>query len=202
MVPPDARRHAAATARNRDPILNVLRTVLPADGRWLEVASGSGEHTAHFASAFPHIQFQPSDVEDGALASIDAWTAFGEAPNIAPALILDVRSAQWPVAGELDVIYNANMIHISPWACCLGLMRGAGTYLRVGGMLILYGPYRVDGVHTAPSNDAFDRSLRQQDSSWGVRDLEAVVAAAADAGLALEGRHQLPANNQLLVFRR
>jgi len=177
----------------------VLRTLVPTSGDWLEVASGTGEHTAHFAAAFPALRFQPTDFDPAALASIDGWAADAGLTNVAPARRLDASSDTWPV-DAVDVIYNANMIHISPWACCLGLLRGAARHLRPGGLLITYGPYRIGGAHTAPSNEAFDASLRQRDPSWGVRDLEAVLEAAESQGLKLAARHAMPANNQLLVL--
>ena len=197
----DHRRAAPHVARNAAPIADVLRDVLPGRGLVLEIASGSGEHALHFARAFPGLSFQPSDAEPAALRSIDAWRADAGLPNLLPALALDVRAAEWPIAAA-DAILCINMIHISPWAATEGLMRGAGRLLAPGAPLYLYGPYRQAGVATAPSNEAFDESLRARDPDWGLRDLEAVVAEAARNGLRLDGVTPMPANNLSLVFRR
>jgi SAM-dependent methyltransferase len=191
------RLHNAAAERNRQPILEVLQRTLPASGRLLEIASGTGQHAAHFGAALPGWCWQPSDRDDSAFASIQAWTE--NLPNVLPPLRLDVTDSEWPVAGA-DAVYCANMIHIAPWEACLGLMRGAACCLVPRGLLILYGPYRIEGEHTAPSNAAFDADLKQRDPAWGVRDLEAVAEAAAAQGLALRERIAMPANNQMLVF--
>ncbi|MFC0387777.1 DUF938 domain-containing protein [Muricoccus vinaceus] len=193
------RRQAPAAARNRGPILAVLRDWLPAEGLVLEVASGSGEHAVHFAEALPGLVFQPSDPDAGALASIDAWAE--EAANIRGAVRLDAASADWPV-GAVDAVVCINMIHIAPWAAAEGLVRGAAARLPSGGPLVLYGPYRVGGAHTAPSNAAFDADLRARDPAWGVRDLEAVAALAGDAGFGAPEVRAMPANNLMLRFRR
>ncbi len=195
----DARLHAPAAERNREPILGVLERVLPATGTVLEVASGTGQHVAHFAAALPGLTWQPSEIDGAMIASILAWTR--GLPNVRPPIRLDVCAASWPV-GTLDAIYNANMIHIAPWDACLGLLAGAGRQLRAGGLLVLYGPFRRGGAHTAPSNAAFDGNLRAQDPRWGVRDIEAVDDAAAAQGLVPVERVEMPANNQLVVWRR
>jgi hypothetical protein len=191
----DPRRFAPAAARNRDAILAVLRDVLPARGTVLEVASGSGEHAIHFAAAFPGLVFQPSDPDADARASIDAWAA--GAPNVRPAIALDAAAA-WP-ALRADVVLCINMIHIAPWAACEGLVRGAAA---LDAMLVLYGPFRRGGRHTAPSNAEFDASLRARDPAWGVRDIDAVAALAAAAGFAAPEVTEMPANNLTVVFRR
>lgn len=197
----DARRFAPAAARNRGPILAVLRTLLPARGLVLEVASGSGEHAIHVAADFPALTVQPSDPDPEARASITAWTAEAGLPNIRPALALDAGAADWPLAAA-DAVLCINMIHIAPWPATEGLVRGAARLLPPGGPLILYGPFRRGGAHTAPSNAAFDDSLRAQDPRWGVRDLEAVAALAAAAGFGAPEVTAMPANNLVLVFRR
>ncbi|MCK8785535.1 class I SAM-dependent methyltransferase [Roseomonas sp. NAR14] len=197
----DARRHAPAAARNRDPILQALRPRLGGTGHLLEVASGTGEHILHLARALPGIEFQPSDPDPGARASIDAWAAEASLPNLRPALALDAASPDWP-ATRAEAVLCINMIHIAPWAAALGLLRGAARLLPPGGPLFLYGPFRRNGAHTAPSNDAFDRDLRARDPSWGVRDLEDVAAAAAAAGFMVPEVIAMPANNLSLVFRR
>jgi SAM-dependent methyltransferase len=195
----DARRHAPAAARNRKPILAVLRRVLPARGCVLEVASGAGQHVAHFAAALPGLTWQPSEVDPELHASIVAWTR--QLANVRPPLRLDATSAPWPVTG-IEAVFSANLIHIAPWQVCLGLVRGASRHLAPGGLLVVYGPFRIDGRHTADSNAAFDRQLRETDPRWGVRDLEAVREAASHHGLELEERVPMPANNQTLLFRR
>src|SRR5262245_17571049 len=171
----EPRRYAGATQRNRVPILDVLRRVLPTDALVLEVASGTGEHALFFAQSLPGIRWQPSDVDAAARASIAAWCV--DVPNVRAPLALDVTEEVWPIDGA-DAVVCINMIHIAPWPVCEGLMRGAGRILRPGGVLFLYGPYRVGGAHTAPSNVAFDERLRSENPAWGVRDLEAVVACA------------------------
>jgi SAM-dependent methyltransferase len=195
------RQHAPATARNRDPILGVLRRALPPSGCVLEVASGTGEHAAYFAAALPHLTWQPSDPEPHARASIDAWAAHAGVPNLRPALALDARAQAWPV-DDADAVVCINMIHIAPWEACEGLMAGAGRLLAPGQALITYGPYKVDGTHTAPSNESFDASLRARDPRWGVRDVDEVSTAAARHDLHLVERAPMPANNFCLVFQR
>jgi SAM-dependent methyltransferase len=197
----DPRRHAPATDRNRQPILEVLARVLPPQGIVLELASGTGQHAAYFAAALPGLIWQPSDLDPEGFASISAWAASAGVANVRPPIRLDATQEPWPV-DTVDAVFNANMIHISPWPVCVGLMRGAGSHLAPGGVLVLYGPFRVAGAHTAPSNAAFDADLRQRDPAWGVRDLEAVIEAAATSGLVFEERVPMPANNQTLVFRR
>jgi uncharacterized protein DUF938 len=193
----EERRFAAAAERNREPILAVLRRVLPARGTMLEIASGTGQHVAHFAQALPALTFQPSEREREMHASIASWCA--GLPNVLPPLLLDVTHAPWPIA-RCDALFNANMIHIAPWPVCEALLRGAARCLAPDAPLVLYGPFRIGGTHTADSNAAFDARLRGQDPSWGVRDLEAVCELAAANGFALRERVAMPANNQTLIF--
>ncbi|RAI60866.1 DUF938 domain-containing protein [Roseicella frigidaeris] len=197
----NARRHAPATQRNRDPILAVLRRVLPARGLVLEVSSGTGEHAVHVAAALPGLVWQPSDPDPAARASIAAWAGEARLPNLRPPLALDAAAPDWPL-DRADAVVCINMLHIAPWAAGLGLLRGAARLLPTGGPLILYGPYRQGGRHTAPSNAAFDASLRAQDPDWGLRDLEAVAEAAAAAGFGAPEIIAMPANNLALTFRR
>ncbi len=194
----NAKRHAPATERNRDPILEVLREVLPASGLVLEIASGSGEHAVHFASALPTLTFQSSDPDPDAVASIAAWGWEANLPNLRTPLQLDA-SADWAF-DHADAILCINMIHISPWAATLGLLRNAARILSVGAPLYLYGPYRREGIPTTPSNEAFDQSLKARNPEWGLRIVEDVVAAAA--GFDLERLVEMPANNLSLIFRR
>ena len=197
----DPRRFAPSAARNRDPILDVLKHHLPPTGLVLEIASGSGEHVTHFAAALPDLTFQPSDPDAEARASIDAWVRELGLANVRPAVLLDAQSEAWPLK-RADAIVCINMIHISPWAATIGLMRGAARILPPDGVLYLYGPYRRDGRHTAPSNAEFDESLRQRDPSWGVRDLEAVSALAAECGFGPPTVVPMPANNLSVRFTR
>jgi hypothetical protein len=190
-----------AVARNRDPILAVLRRVLPAQGTVLEIASGTGEHAVHFAAGLPHLTWQPTDTDADALRSTGAHSASAQLPNLLPVLELDVCAPSWPVTGA-DAMVAINMIHIAPWTAAEGLMAGAGRLLAAGSVLYLYGPFKEHGRHTAPSNAAFDDSLRARDPRWGVRDLDEVAALARRHGLALVERIAMPANNQSLVFHR
>ena len=200
-TPPSARRHSPAAERNRAPILLELERLLPARGTALEIASGSGQHAAHFAAALPGWQWQPSDGDASALASIDAWCAgFG---NVRPAIAIDVLRSPWPhVPERVDLIFCANMLHISPWPTCAALMRGAARHLAPDGVLVVYGPFVVDDTPTAPSNLAFDAELRARDPAWGLRRLADVASAAEAEGLRLRERAALPANNLLVVFAR
>lgn len=191
----------AAPERNKAPLLAVLEQVLPASGTLLEVASGTGQHAVHFARHLPSWTIQPSDVDADNLVSIEAWVREANLPNLRLPLQLDVCDGDWDVA-PLDALFNANMIHIAPWEVAVGLLSGAARHLLPGGLLIMYGPFRIGGQHTAPSNQAFDDSMRQRDVRFGVRDLEAVVTLAEQHGLALQERIEMPANNQVLVFKR
>jgi SAM-dependent methyltransferase len=193
----DPRREAPAVARNRDALLAVLRGMLPAQGLVLEVACGTGEHAVHIASTLPGLTWQPSDPSPEARASTDAWAA--GVPNIRRALALDAASWPWPI-GQADAVLCVNMIHIAPWAACLGLLRGAAATLPAGAPLILYGPYIRAGVPTAPSNLDFDASLKARNPAWGLRALEDVAAAAQ--GFTLEQVVGMPANNLTVMFRR
>ena len=197
----DPRLQAPAVARNRDVILDVLRRALPARGVVLEVASGSGEHAVHFAAALPGLTFQPSDPDPARRASIDAWGREAGLENLLPAVDLDAAAPVWPVTAA-DAVLCINMIHIAPWAAAQGLVAGAARLLASGGALVLYGPYRRGGAHTAPSNAAFDADLRARNPSWGVRDLEAVDALARSAGFMPGEAVEMPANNLTVIFRR
>jgi hypothetical protein len=193
----DPRRFAPATLRNRAPLLAALQGLLPPAGLVLEVASGSGEHCAHFATALPGLTFQPSDPQAENCASIDAWCA-GLA-NVRPALALDAMAAPWPLA-RAQAVLCINMIHIAPWAATLGLLRGAAAVLPAGAPLVLYGPLLRAGVPTAASNLEFDESLRARDPAWGLRALEDVAVAAE--GFGAPTVIDMPANNLTVVFRR
>lgn len=193
------RLHAPAAERNAGPILAVLRTVLPTQGQVLEVASGTGQHVAAFAEALDSLRFLPTDLSPERFDSVRAWTE--GLSNVAEPRVLDVTQPAWPVDAA-DAVLCANMIHIAPPEATPGLMRGAARVLPTGAPLVLYGPFRVDGAHTAPSNEAFDVSLKARDPRWGVRDLAWVDRHATEAGLQRARRIEMPANNLILVFRR
>ena len=216
-MPDPARLSSPAAERNRQPILEVLRRVLPPSGRALEIASGSGQHVSWFARHLPAWTWQPTEYAATSLPSIAAWSVLGAddvaesppanasegpLPNVLPPLQLDVCAPDWPVAGVFDAITCANMIHASPPATLPGLMRGAGRHLAPGGLLVTYGPYLLDDEPLTASNIEFDAWLRTRDPSWGIRRLADVVAHARDAGLRLRERIAMPANNLMLVFER
>lgn len=201
----DARLEWPATARNRDPILEQLTPLLADVDSVLEIASGTGEHTVHFAAAHPDVTFQPSDIEDAHRASVDAWAAHLALANVRTALDLDVTVDGWWAALPSPapaLVYCANMIHIAPWAACEGLIVGAGQLLAPGRSLVLYGPFLQRDVETAASNAAFDASLQGRDPNWGIRALEAVDTVANANGLTREATHAMPANNLFVVYRK
>lgn len=199
------RRFAPSVMRNREPILDFLKTVLIEPGSVLEVGSGTGEHGAWFAPRLPHLTWQPTEFDPDMHKSITAWAADAGAENIVPPQTLDVLDKTWLPAEGLDdlvAIFSSCVVHITPWAVTEALFRGAGKYLPTGGSLILYGPFIIDGEPTAPSNADFDAWLRSQDPDWGIRDLNDVTELGEDCGLTRETVAQMPANNLSLVFRR
>jgi SAM-dependent methyltransferase len=197
---PEGALSAPAAARNRAPILEVLKAQLPERGTVLEIASGSGEHAAWFAAALQAITWQPSDLSAQALRSIAAWRGAASLPNLLAPVALDVTAPEWPIAAA-DAIVCINMIHIAPWRAAEGLVAGAARLLPAGAPLVLYGPFR-EGGSTAPSNAAFDQDLRTRNGEWGVRELDAVTALAARHGFTRTARVAMPANNLSLVFRK
>ncbi|NDJ16336.1 DUF938 domain-containing protein [Myxacorys almedinensis] len=209
------RHYAPATTRNRDPILNILRHVLPPTGTVLEISSGTGEHAVYFAPRLAPHRWLPSDPNPIARESIEAWRSHEVADNLYPAIALDASAPVWSIEQPqlpeelqntnfkretISAIVNINMIHIAPWSACLGLMSGAKRLLPHGGILYLYGPFKQNGKHTASSNAAFDESLRRQNSEWGVRDLDDVIAVARAQQLLLLNTYEMPANNLSVVF--
>lgn len=211
----DVRQYAPATQRNREPILEVLRQILPL-GTVLEVSSGTGEHAVFFAPRLYPRKWIPSDLNPVARASIAAWRQYCPADNLYPPIALNVCDPVWIVEQEklpeplqginfnrdpIVAIININMIHIAPWTACLGLMAGAERILPQGGILYLYGPFKQSGKYTASSNAAFDESLRAQNPEWGVRDLDEVVAAAQAQNMSLVKTYQMPANNLSVIFQ-
>ncbi len=199
----DARQYAPATQRNRELILKVLSDNLTPTSNVLEIASGTGEHAVFFASRFKSWSWIPSDINPTARESIIAWKNASNLNNVALPLAIDVTQDNWIEQVEqrkIDVIVNINMIHISPWSACVGLMEGAAEILSPGGILYLYGPFKRNGKHTAISNAQFDRSLQDRNSTWGVRNLEMVVETANNAGLQLQQVIEMPANNLSVIF--
>jgi cyclopropane fatty-acyl-phospholipid synthase-like methyltransferase len=196
----DARRFSPSTARNAAPILAVLKEVLPARGRVLEIASGSGEHAVAFARAMPGIDWQTSDPDPEARASCAAWIAHEALDNVALPLAIDVQAKDWGVEGPFDAIVAINMIHYSPWASTSALFEGAVGLLRQGGIVFLYGPYRRNGQHTAPSNEVFEAWLKERDPAFGVRDVGDVEREAGRFGFSLLRAVEMPANNFSLIF--
>ncbi len=190
------RLSSPAAERNRDAIADVLERWLPDTGLVLEVASGTGEHAVHFARRFPALMWQPSDPDPEARTSIAAWS---EGAAVRPPMALDAASGDWPIE-RAAAILCINMVHISPWRATLGLFAVAARVLEPGAPLILYGPYRREAVPTAPSNEAFDLSLKARDPAWGLRRVEDVAAVSSD--FALIELVKMPANNLMLLFRR
>jgi hypothetical protein len=197
----DDRQYAPATLRNRDLIVDVLRDVLPTTGVILEIASGSGEHIVHFARHFPALVFQPSDPEPDARLSAAAWVSATGVRNVRAPIALDAAHSVWPIESA-DGIICINMVHISPWAATLGLIKGAAAILPPASPFYLYGPYIREGFATAPSNQAFDLNLRDRNPSWGLRHLEAVAAMAQSVGFSAAVITEMPASNLSVVFRR
>jgi SAM-dependent methyltransferase len=197
----EAKRFAPATERNRDAISAVLSEILPQSGTVLEVASGTGEHIVHFAAAFPHLRWQPSDYDEAGLSSIAAWARESGLPNILPPVRIDASAANWPVL-LADAIVCINMVHIAPWVATDGLFAGAARLLANGAPLYLYGPYRETGVSTAESNEAFDSSLKERNCDWGLRQVDDMVSLGTEHGFTLDQRTAMPANNLSLVFRK
>ena len=200
MTPPD---YSPAADRNKQAILEVLLRVLPERGNALEIASGTGQHVAWFASGLPGWAWQPSDAQPDGFASITAWVTEQDVRNVRAPVVIDVMAPHWlPDQPSFDLIYCANMLHIAPWATCAALMHGSAQHLAPGGRLITYGPYLENDVPTSPGNLAFDESLRESNPAWGIRRSEDVKTQAAKAGLQLLSRHAMPANNLLLVWVR
>jgi len=197
----DLRQTAPSVERNRAPILTVLQRELRAGANVLELASGSGEHAIFFARAMPGVTWQSSDPDANARASIEAWRTSEARPNVLAPVDIDLTAADWRTPREsYDALIAINVIHISPWEATLGLMAGAGRLLAPAGKLITYGAYKRGGEHTAPSNESFDQWLKARDPRFGVRDLEAVEAAASEQGLTLRETIAMPANNFMLIF--
>jgi cyclopropane fatty-acyl-phospholipid synthase-like methyltransferase len=195
---------SAAAERNKQPIAEQLLTLLPAHGKVLEIASGSGQHTAYFAAAMPGIHWQPTEPLESSLASIRARQAASAMANVGTPRRLDVLDADWRQPCDFDAVLCINMIHISPWETTAALFAGAARHLKAqgAGLAVLYGPFRENGQHTAPSNEAFEGWLRSLDPRYGVRNLEDVESTARAAGFERASLVRMPANNLLLAFRR
>ncbi len=198
--PAAMKRFSPASERNKDPILDVLRGVVPAQGRVLELSAGSGQHTVHFAAAFTGVEWQPSDIDESALLSVAAHRDEAALANVLDPMRVDVTALDWGV-DAVDVVLSINMIHITPWACSQGLFAGAARVLRSGGALVTYGPYNVDGAFTSDGNARFDASLRSRDPRWGIRDLADLLGLAEAAGFMREAVVDMPANNKTVIYR-
>jgi hypothetical protein len=197
----DARRFFAAVPRNRDFIFEILSRLLPSPAQVVEIASGSGEHAVHMASKLPHITWQPTEADADLLASINAWQAHENLSNMKPGLRLNVLDPHWPIPSA-DAVVNINMIHISPWRATEALFKGVSSLLPVNGLLYMYGPYKREGRHTAPSNEQFDNTLKSMNPNWGVRNLEDVRKVASQHALELIEVIDMPANNLSVIYRR
>lgn len=201
------KKHAPAALRNREPILDVLQDCLPDHGTILEIASGSGQHATYFIQHLPNHYWQPSDPDPKSRDSISAWWWDVQLNNILPPLNIDAQEDIWPVERTdlplpIAAIVCINMVHISPWESTVGLMKGAARILPKDGILYLYGPYKVEGQHTAPSNELFDISLRDQNPDWGIRDLSEIKSLAQEHGLTFVKTVDMPANNMSVIFRK
>lgn len=198
----DQRMYSPSVARNAEPILKILKEVLPARARVLEIGCGTGEHAVYFAEAMPGLSWLPTDPDEASRASTASWIKFKALTNVLLPLDVDASAAKWGVEAlaPFDAIVSINMVHIAPWAATLGLLTGAGRLLRVGGLFCLYGPFLHNGVHNAPSNAAFDASLKERNPSWGLRDITELEGLAGASGLQLGEIIEMPANNRLLVF--
>ncbi len=194
------RYHAPAADRNKGPILDVLKQVVPRDAYVLELASGSGQHALFFSSELSGVRWQPSDLNPEAIASIKSYRAESDPERFLDPILVDASNPPWGPT-TLDAILCVNMIHISPWSASIGLFGGGAQSLKPGGVLVTYGPYRFGGVFTAPSNQAFDEDLKRRNPEWGVRDVNDLERVARERGFVLESTHSLPANNHLLVWR-
>lgn len=201
-VSADQRMFSPSAARNLAPILAVLKRVLPTHGVVLEIGCGTGEHAVCFAEAMPNLTWQPSDPDSGSRVSTASWIEFSGLNNVLAPLDIDVCSSLWGVeeAAPFEAIVSINMVHIAPWAASLGLFAGAGRLLRPGGILVLYGPFMRKGAHNAPSNAAFDASLKAHNPSWGVRDITDLERVGEACGLRLHETIEMPANNMSVVF--
>ena len=198
---PEDKKHAPATLRNRDAIVDVLREILPEQGDVLEIASGSGEHIIHFARAFPQLKFRPSDMLADACRSIEAYRQEEGLANIDPPVQLDVMASEWPVKSA-NAVLCINMVHISPWRATIALFAGCADILPPEGLLYLYGPYIREDVPTSDSNLAFDASLRSRDPEWGLRHISDMDGLAQESRFARAAMHEMPANNLSLVYRK
>lgn len=200
----DQRMFSPSAARNVASILAILQRVLPSNGSVLEIGSGTGEHVVSFAEAMPQLTWRPSDPDPDARASAASWIGFTGLSNVCAPLDIDVCASIWCVEQDapFDAMISLNMVHIAPWSASLGLFAGAGRMLRTGALLILYGPFMRDGAHNAPSNAAFDLSLKARNPSWGVRDIGDLVRIGEESGLILRETIEMPSNNRTLVFSK
>ncbi len=207
MTTTDARRDAPSFHRNIVPITEVLKETLPqGPGNFLEIGSGSGQHIVAFAKQFPEFTWWPTEFAPENIASIDAWRSTEAATNVQPPVSLDASQCDWQLGADgrppatLNAIFSANVIHISPWSVCAGIIAGAGRHLQTGGSLLFYGPFFRADHETAPTNLAFDQDLRSRHPDWGIRQLDDLKELARQAGLAEPVITEMPANNLILNF--
>ncbi len=203
----DQRLFFPATERNRRPIGDLLSQLLPAAGAVLELASGSGEHAVCFQQRFTNLLWQASDPDPDHRASIDAWIHHQGLSHVMPAALnLDVEMRPWPlpqtIRGSLNAVVCINLLHISPANCTNAVLEESAVLLPSGAPLIIYGPFMRNGTHTSASNAAFDRSLRERNNQWGLREVSLVTSLAAKAGFKIDDVVPMPANNLTLVLRR
>jgi cyclopropane fatty-acyl-phospholipid synthase-like methyltransferase len=195
------RQHAPHADRNKGPIVDVLRRVLPDVGIVLEIGSGTGQHITHFAREFPGVEWQPSDYDQVAVASIESYRRESRLPNVREPLLLEVRKRTWG-NGLLDAVVAIDLVHVTSWSVCEGLFDGARRHLKPSGVLVMYGPFKQEGGFQAPENATLDAALRAKNPDWGLRDLEAVAALGMARGLLVEQVVDMPANNVAVVFRK
>ena len=203
----DNRLFFPATQRNKNYIGQVLSRIIRKSGSILEIGSGSGEHAIVFQKRFPNIEWQTSDPESIHRMSIISWIENEKLNNKMPLpLELDVEVTPWQIPSDckaaLQGIVSINMIHIASWNCAKSLFSESGKLLNNGNFLMLYGPFKVGNKHISKSNYLFDQSLKSQNNTWGVRDLEAVCLEAKNHGLFLDEIFEMPANNLSLIFRK
>lgn len=197
----DKRLFSPSSMRNKHVILSVFQKHIPLSGNILEIACGSGEHTTHFAASNANLTWHPTDIDETHMESVNAHARADDLKNVMPAVHLNVTSDNWPVP-DVGMVYNANMIHISPWECTVGLFKGANRHLKKDGVLMMYGPYKRDGQHTAASNESFDQSLKSRNTQWGIRDIEEVMALAKENNLILQDIIEMPANNFSVIYKK
>ena len=195
-----SKQFSAACERNSAPICALLQQILKNSTHVLEIGSGTGQHAVYFGAAMPHLVWHSSDLPQNH-SSILAWQQQAHLPNVTAPLTLSVSQPDWPT-GPFDAVFSANTCHIMAWHEVEAMFAGIGRLLPPDGLLCIYGPFKYRGQFSSLSNAQFDAMLRGQAAHMGIRDFEAVNALAAAQGLELQADYKMPANNQLLVWRR